>query len=80
MHEPTNLLTTAVMNDAVVRVEGGSARIFWGEIPIGGKIQLKGTRCRRWRHDWYIDEYPRMNDRVYRDKVCRVCERRIPLT
>lgn len=77
MHEPRNLLTRNVRDNAVVVTEGGYKRVWWGEIPLGGKVQINGPRC-KFRHDFFIDEYPGVS-RTYRDKVCRNCTRRIPL-
>lgn len=78
MHEPANLLTRDVLNNAVVHYEDGYARVFWGEYPLGGKVQTSAPRCRWWRHDWFIDEYPGAK-RIWRDKVCSICSRRKPL-
>ncbi len=76
--EPNNLLTRSIRNDSEVVYEGGSARIYWGVVPMGGKIQQPGKRCRRWAHDWTIDEYAGVRG-TYRDRVCKKCDRRIPL-
>ncbi|WPH57642.1 hypothetical protein [Mycobacterium phage WXIN] len=69
----------SVMTDSVVKISRGSARIYWGGTPLGGKFQTPGAKCRWWRHDWVLDEYPGVRG-TYRDKVCRKCPRRKPLS
>lgn len=66
-----------VIDRSVVKHEDGYARIYWHDTPLGGKLQVRGPRC-RWRHEWAIDEYPGVRG-VYRDKICRKCTRRKPL-
>ncbi|AAN12673.1 hypothetical protein LITTLEE_27 [Mycobacterium phage LittleE] len=78
MKKPFDLFAESVLNDSVVKFEDGSARIWWGNRPLGGKIQTPGPRCRRWRHDWYIEKYDGCRGE-YADKVCRTCKRRRPL-
>ena len=79
MHEPANLLTRAMRDEAVVRYSDGYLQVWLGDIPLGGKIQTKGPRCPWWqRHDWEIDEYERLSG-LMRDNVCRKCKRRRPL-
>ena len=78
MHEPANLLTRDMRDRAVVRYSDGYLRVWIGEIPLGGKNQTESPRCRPWRHDWDVDEYEGLS-RVFRDKVCRKCQRRRPL-
>lgn len=79
MHEPVNLLTREVREHAVVRYTGNYLRVYFGGIPIGGRLPIVGKRCRPLTHDFYIEEYERVGGRTYRDKVCRKCPERILL-
>ena len=73
-----NLITDSIRDDSVVVIHDGHLRIWWGDTPLGGKVQTKGSRCRWWRHDWFIDEYPGVRG-TYRDRACQKCSRRKPL-
>ena len=76
----SGLLPPGMADGAVVRYsDEGYLRVWIGDIPFGPRIQTDGPRCRPWRHRWFIDKYERIAGQFYRDKVCEVCHRRIPL-
>lgn len=47
-------------------------QVRWAGIPLGRRIPTPGERCKWWRHDWSIEEYPGISS-VNRDKVCGHC-------
>lgn len=85
MRDPEEML-----QQSVVRIYAdGSRQVFFGEFPIGGKIQGKGFRCPEDEHEFYIDRYPGLPKRPnskgvvknheYVDRACSKCTRRIPI-
>ena len=75
----SGLLPPGMADKAVVKYSEGYLRVWIGDIPYGPRLQTEGPRCRPWKHRWFVDEYERIADKTYRDKVCKICQRRIPL-
>lgn len=76
-----------MLDNCVVHDYGTSnQRVYFGDRPLGRKLQAKGHRCSEGGHDFFIDRYPRVPKaatphipREYVDKVCRNCTRRVPV-
>lgn len=75
-----NRFMNDLRDNAVVVCKDGYRRVFIGDIPLGRRIQAPGKQCKRGKHEFVYQTYPRCWDREYTDKVCVNCPRRIPLS
>lgn len=78
-----NCLTRDIRDYGVVEISGvdNSRRVFFGDRPLGRKIQPPGPKCADSEHaegmpNMYEDRYVGVR-KTYVDRVCTACNRRV---